>query len=77
MDLIVADVSHVPDAVLEEAGHAELIWEGVQAGGYGSGKTYNRYEVMTGLGGRIIRHYDGPQSGPPLQGRQITQKTKA
>ena len=30
MDLIVADVSHVPDAVLEQTGHAELIWENLR-----------------------------------------------
>ena len=77
MDLIVADVSHVPDAVLEEAGHAELIWEGFRLEDMALARHTIAYEVMTGLGGRIIRHYDGPQSGPPLQGRQITQKTKA
>ena len=77
MDLSVVDVSHIPDSVLEVAGHAELIWERFRLEDMALARHTIAYEVMTGLGGRIIRHYDGLQSGSDLQNRQIPQKTKA
>ena len=77
MDLIVVDVSHVPDAVLQTADHAELIWEEFRLEDMALARHTIAYEVMTGLGGRIIRHYDGHHSGSRQQSRQITPETKA
>ncbi len=58
MDLIVADVSKIPDPVLQEAEHADLIWSGYSLEQMAMDRQTIAYEVMTGLGGRVKRHYD-------------------
>lgn len=76
MDLIVADVSDVPDSVLEKAQYAELLWEGYKLEQMAIDRGTIAYEVMTGLGGRIKRHYDGRTSGSVLTSRQTTPEIK-
>ena len=58
MDLIVADVSRIPDTVLNKAEHADLIWPGYPLEQMALDRQTIAYEVMTGLGGRVKRHYD-------------------
>ena len=58
MDLIVADVSKIPDPVLQKAEHADLIWSGYSLEQMALDRQTIAYEVMTGLGGRVKRHYD-------------------
>ena len=77
MDLIVVDVSHVPDAVLEQTEYADLVWPKFTLEDMALARQTIPYEVMTGLGGRIIRHYDGAQSGSYSQNRKSTLKTEA
>lgn len=58
MDLIVADVSKIPDSVLQKSEHAELIWSGYPLEQMALDRQTIAYEVMTGLGGRAKRYYD-------------------
>ena len=58
MDLVVADVSKIPDSVLQNAEHADLIWSGYPLEQMALDRQTIAYEVMTGLGGRVKRHYD-------------------
>ena len=58
MDLIVADVSKIPDSVLQKSQHADLIWSGYPLEQMALDRQTIAYEVMTGLGGRAKRHYD-------------------
>ena len=57
MDLIVADVSKIPDPVLQGAEYADLIWPGYPLEQMALDRQTIAYEVMTGLGGRAKRHY--------------------
>ena len=59
MDLIVADVSKIPDPVLQKAKHADLIWSGYPIEQMALDSQTIVYEIMTGLGVRAKRHYDG------------------
>ena len=59
MDLVVADVSKIPDSVLQKSEHADLIWSGYPLEQMAIDRQTIAYEVMTGLGGRVKRHYDG------------------
>ena len=63
MDLIVADVSKIPEQILQKAEHADLIWSGYPLERMAMDSQTIAYEVMTGLGVRAKRHYDGIQSG--------------
>ena len=77
MDLIVADVSAVPDSVLKEARHAELIWDGFRLDEMALARDTIAYEVMTGLGGRVKRHYDVAQTGSADMSHQTPPVIKA
>ena len=58
MDLIVADVSKIPDTILQKTDYADLIWSGYQIEQMALDRRTIAYEVMTGLGARAKRHYD-------------------
>ena len=59
MDLIVADVSNIPDKVLQKSETADLIWSGYPLEQMALDRQTIAYEVMTGIGGREKRYYDG------------------
>jgi len=58
MDLIVADVSKIPDSVLQNSEHADLIWSGYPLEQMAIDRQTIAYEVMTGIGGRTKLYYD-------------------
>lgn len=59
MDLTVVDVSHIPAGLLEKTQMACLIGDHYSAAEMARDRGTIAYEVMTGLGGRIQRLYDG------------------
>lgn len=77
MDLIVVDVSDIPEHVLDVTSCAELIWAGFTLEDMALTRQTIAYEVMTGLGGRVKRHYDEPHQDSHAESRPITPKKKA
>ena len=67
MDLIVADVSKIPDSVLQKSEHADLIWSGYPLEQMALDRQTIAYEVITGLGGRAKRYYDDRQTAATAQ----------
>ena len=77
MDLIVADVSKIPESVLQKAKHADLIWPGYPLEQMALDRQTIAYEVMTGLGGRAKRHYDDWKIGSAMREPTENKKMKA
>ena len=74
MDLIVADVSKIPDSVLQKAEYADLIWPGYPLEQMALDRQTIAYEVMTGLGGRAKRHYNGDRLVLSCSSQRATNK---
>ena len=73
MDLTVVDVTAVPAGLLDRTTHACLLGAHYTAEDMARDRGTISYEVMTGLGGRSVRHYDGTGQGAfgqPTQTRQ-------
>ena len=59
MDLTVVDVTAIPAGLLDKASRACLLGAHYTAEDMARDRGTISYEVMTGLGGRSVRHYDG------------------
>ena len=77
MDLIVADVSKIPDSVLQKSAYADLIWSGYPLEQMALDSQTIAYEVMTGLGGRVSDIIMTDSSVLLLKSHQTTEQKKA
>jgi alanine racemase len=59
MDLTVVDVTEIPAGLLAGTDRACLLGAHYTAEDMARDRGTISYEVMTGLGGRSVRHYDG------------------